>query len=81
MKKQILILGAVVAVATAAYAVSTQIKQTGAGLQLGTATTQKLSFYGSTPTNQLNVTVTSWDTNTVKSLIDALRIIGLVNTN
>lgn len=85
MKKTLLILCGCGLVFASVYAASTQTKNTGAGLQIGTASTQKLAFYGGTPTNQLTVTVSTntLDTTaaTLKQVIDALRLVGLVNTN
>lgn len=49
MKKLILSLFGVALIATAVYAASTQIKNTGAGLYIGTASTQKISFFGADP--------------------------------
>jgi hypothetical protein len=49
MKKIILSLFGVALIATAVYAASTQMKNTGAGLYIGTASTQKIGFFGAAP--------------------------------
>lgn len=49
MKKSIIISVASLALAGAAFAESTKIKDTGAGLKIGTTATQKIGFYGVTP--------------------------------
>jgi len=79
MKKYILTTIGVMALATAVLA-ATQIKTTGAGLSLGTDASQKIGFYGVTPTNQLTVTVGS-DSQTLTNILNALIKIGLVKTN
>lgn len=85
MKKTLLILCGCGLVFASVYAASTQTKNTAAGMQIGTASTQKLAFYGGTPTNQLVVTVATNGVDnlaaTVKSLLDALRLYSLINTN
>jgi hypothetical protein len=52
MKKLILSLLGVALIATLIYAESTQQKNTGAGLQIGTSATQKIGFFGATPVVQ-----------------------------
>jgi hypothetical protein len=87
MKKLILSLFGVALIATAVYAASTQMKNTGAGLQIATTAAQKLGFFGATPivqpaTNlQLAVTVGAGDATTVSNvvvLVNQLRL-DLVN--
>jgi hypothetical protein len=58
MKKLILSLFGVALIATAVYAASTQIKNTGAGYQIGTAVGQKVGFYGAAPVVRQTVTNT-----------------------
>jgi hypothetical protein len=52
MKKLILSLFGVALVATAVYAASTQMKNTGAGLQIGTTADQKIGFFAADPVVQ-----------------------------
>jgi hypothetical protein len=59
MKKLILSLFGVALIATAVYAASTQMKNTGAGLYIGTTVAQKLGFYGATPVVRQTLTNTA----------------------
>ena len=59
MKKLILSLFGVALIATAVYAASTQMKNTGAGLYIGTTVAQKLGFYGATPVVRQTMTNTA----------------------
>jgi Ca2+/H+ antiporter len=59
MKKLILSLFGVALIATAVYAASTQMKNTGAGLYIGTTVAQKLGFYGATPVVRQTITNTA----------------------
>ena len=81
MKKNILILLAVVAVVTATYA-GVVMKNTAAGLQVGTRSggADSIGFWGATPTTQKFVTV-STDSTTLSNLINELVRIGIVKTN
>ena len=81
MKKKILILIALVAVVTATYA-AVQIKQTAAGLQIGSISGggDLIGFYGATPVTQLFVSVTT-DSTTLSNLINQLVRQGIVKTN
>ena len=68
--------------AVAVYAESTKEKNTGAGLQIGTTSTQKIGFWGATPTNQLSVTIGGVsDAGRLTNLITALLKSGIINTN
>jgi hypothetical protein len=59
MKKIILSLFGVALIATAVYAASTQMKNTGAGLYIGTTVLQKVGFYGATPVVRQTLTNTA----------------------
>ena len=74
MKKLILSLFGVALIATAVYAASTQMKNTGAGLYIGTTVAQKLGFYGATPVVRQTLT------NTAPIQIQVLAIDGSTNT-
>ena len=58
MKKILIALGCC-CFAVAVYAASTQMKNTGAGLQIGTAVGQKVGFYGATPVVRQTVATTA----------------------
>jgi hypothetical protein len=87
MKKALLILLGASAVAVAVYAAGprAQIATTGRGTSVGTTNNQQLAFWGAQPTNQLTVTVATNGIDnaaaTLKALIDALRVEGLIATN
>jgi hypothetical protein len=78
MKKKLLILAGIgcIAVVTYIYA-ATQVKNTGAGYQIGTAKTQLLGFWGVAPTTQptvvrLPVTITLTNGDTGGQLVPAV---------
>jgi hypothetical protein len=88
MKKLILSLFGVALIATAVYAASTQMKNTGAGLYIGTASTQKIGFWGVTPTNQIGIGITLTNgaelaeaVTKLQSIHNALIATGLCKTN
>jgi hypothetical protein len=82
MKKFTLTMLGVALVLTAVYAASTQTKNTGAGMQIATTSSQKLGFWGATPTNQLTIAIGGIsDAERLTNLIAALRVVGLVSTN
>jgi hypothetical protein len=83
MKKAFITIAALVAIyAIAVFAESTQQKNTGAGLQIGTTSTQKIGFWGATPTNQLVVTTIGVsDAGRLTNLLSALIKCGIISTN
>lgn len=74
MKKQLLILAGICLVVTATYAAVTQLKQTGVGLYIGTAVTQKIGFFGATPVVRQTIT------NTAPIQIQVVAVDGSTNT-
>jgi hypothetical protein len=82
MNKRSVILGLVLlgAVVTSVYAM-TILKQTGAGLYVGTVSTQKVGFWGKTPITQPNVSTGSVSTAQFQTnLFNALLNAGFVSS-
>jgi type IV secretory pathway protease TraF len=77
MKKHTLIILAVVAIVTTTYAV-TIVKETGAGLFLGTSASQKVGFYGIAPLAQ-QTTVAAVTNGT--SLADLITAVNGIRSN
>lgn len=81
MRKNLIItIAAICLISLYAYAESTKIKNTAAGYQLGTTSTQAIGFYGAAPVTQKFVTVSS-DSTTLTNLINELVRMGIVKTN
>lgn len=82
MKKNLLIFAALVLVVTGVYA-AVQIKQTGAGLQIGTRSggADSIGFWGATPSTQINVTASGAIGASFTNLLNELVRIGIVKTN
>lgn len=80
MKKTLIVLAFAV-IAASVYA-ATQQKNTAAGLQIGTASDQKIGFWGAAPTNQLTVTTIGVSNAAqITNIINALIKSGIINTN
>lgn len=86
--KWILCLVGAAIIATAVYAESTKIKDTGAGYLIGTSSTQKIGFWGVAPTNQIGIGITLTNGATLaecvtklQSIHNALIATGLCKTN